>query len=61
MNDKRIQALADNALTAAVSYILNQLNHRDGDVAAHFFSGETQTQIMEMFTDYIKQEIELGA
>lgn len=60
MNDRQIQRIADNALTAAVSLILNQLEHRDGDVAAQFFSGDTEKQIMEVLTDYIKMEIELG-
>lgn len=60
MTEYEIKNLAECALTAGVSFILRQLDHADGDVAAQFFDEDTEKIILDTYKEYIKMEIELG-
>ena len=52
-----VEELAERALDAACLVIQDELGVKSGDLAAHFFSGSNEKEIMLILRRYIQSEI----
>ena len=57
MTQVNIDALADDAATAAVALIQDRLGQTDGGLASMYFSGEPWNILIDLLDGYIKAEI----
>ena len=55
-----VQELAERALDAACLLIQDELGVKSGDVAAHFFSGSDDKEILLILRRYIQSEINVA-
>lgn len=55
---KEINDLAESTLDVACAFVQEQLNIPTGDFAGLFFTGKAKEIILEVFQDYISQEIQ---
>ena len=55
-----VQAIADEALNAAIRLIQDRLGVTDGGLAAHHFQGYTERVIDDILCGYIRTEISWG-
>ncbi len=55
-----IQDIADEALNAACRVVQERLGVLNGDLAAHYFQGQTERVIDDILRGYIRTEIQEG-
>ena len=60
MTNHDIESIVDDALNAAIASIQAAVGQPDGGFAAIWFTGERETVIKAILTDYTRAEIEQG-
>ena len=58
--ETEVQDIADEALNAACRVVQERLGVTNGDLAAHYFQGQTERVIDDILRGYIRTEIQEG-